>query len=92
MVGKYSSKYYKLRITKKIKMVMIITKINVYKMGIMNRSLTMTILSSKISTLDKMITIMPIKEIKITIKTIIKTLNSMIMNTTISQKIMKETS
>lgn len=91
MVGKYSSKYYRLRITKKIKMVMIITKINVYKMGIMNRSLTMTILSSKISTLDKMITIMPIKEIKITIKTIIKTLNSMIMNTTISQKIMKET-
>ena len=92
MEGKYSSKYYRLRITKKIKMVMIITKINVYKMGIMNRSLTMTILSSKISTLDKMITIMPIKEIKITIKTTIKTLNTMIMNTTISQKIMKETS
>jgi len=70
---------------------MIITKNNAYKMDITNRTSKKTTLpSSKTSKPAKMTTTMPIKEIKIIIKTTNMRVNLTITNTTIYLKIMKE--
>jgi len=70
---------------------MIITKNNANKMDITNRTSKKTTLpSSKTSKPAKMTTTMPIKEIKIIIKTTNMRVNLTITNTTIYLKIMKE--